>query len=115
MDGIEAECTRDVVSSGTWNVKFQEAIVVPCTPHGECFVVVGGKRVTVVRVDEEHVPCSERGHGGLIPVKLTIEFFICGKVVVVAQGTENVERVLHLWQHLDPQLYRTLVVQRGNM
>ena len=35
VGGIEAEGTKDAVSSGTWNVKFQEAIVVPHPPHGE--------------------------------------------------------------------------------
>ena len=56
--------TRDTVSSGTWNVKFQEAIVVPRPTHGECFVAVGGERVAAVGVDEEHAPCSKRGYGG---------------------------------------------------
>ena len=58
MGGIEAEGTRDVVSSGNWIVKFQEAIVVPHPPHGECFVAVRGERVADVGVDEEHAPRS---------------------------------------------------------
>ena len=115
MGGIKAEGTRDAVSSGTSNVKFQEAIVVPLPPHGEFFVAVRGERVVAVGVDEEHFPRSERDVGGSIPVKLTIEFFVRGKFVVVARGAEHVERVLHLWQHLTPQWYRTLVSQRGNV
>ena len=76
---------------------------------------MGGECVADFGVDEEHDPRSERGYGGSIPVELTIELFIRGKFVVFAQGAEHVERVLHLWQHLAPQLYRTLVVQRGNV
>ena len=36
MGGVEAEGTRDAVSSGNWDVKLQEAIVVPRSSHGEC-------------------------------------------------------------------------------
>ena len=100
MGGIEAEGTRDEVFSGTWNVKFQEAIVVPCPPHSECFVAVGGECVAAVGVDKEHAPRSERGYWGSIPFELTREFFVRGKFVVFARGAEHVERVLHLWQHL---------------
>ena len=89
--------------------------MVPRPLHGECFVAVGGKHVAAVGVDEERSPRSERGYGGSIPAELTIEFFVRGNFVVVARGAEHVERVLHLWQHLAPQLYRTLVVQSGNV
>ena len=51
MGGIEAEGTRDAISSGSWDVKFQEAIVVPRSPHGECFIAVWSKCVADVRVD----------------------------------------------------------------
>ena len=51
MDAIEAEDTRDDISSGTWDVKFQEAIVVPRYPHGEFFVAVGSERVVDFGVD----------------------------------------------------------------
>ena len=89
--------------------------MVPRPPHNECFVAVGGKRVAAVGVDEEHSPCSKRGYGGSIPVELTMDFFVRGKFFVVARGAEHVERVMHLWHHLTPQLYRTLVVQCGNV
>ena len=52
MGGIEVEGTRDAISSGTWDVKLQEVIVVPRSPHGECFFAVGNERVTAVGVDE---------------------------------------------------------------
>ena len=32
MGGVEAEGTRYAVSSGSWDVKFKEAIVVPALP-----------------------------------------------------------------------------------
>ena len=52
MGGVEAKGTRDAVSSGSWDVKFQEAIVVPRSSHGECFITVWSKCVAAVRVDE---------------------------------------------------------------
>ena len=52
MGGIEAKGTRDAVSSGSWDVKLQEAIVVPCSSHGECFITVWSERVAAVGVDE---------------------------------------------------------------
>ena len=51
MGGIEAEGTRDAVSSGSWDVKFQEAIVVPRSSHGECFIAVWSECVSDVGVD----------------------------------------------------------------
>ena len=61
-----------------------------------------GERVAAVVVDKEHTPHSERGYGGSILVELTIELFVHDNFVVVTQGAEHVERVLHLWQHLAP-------------
>ena len=52
MGGVEAEGTRDAVSSGSWDVKFQEAIVVPRSSHGECFIAMWSKCVAAVGVDE---------------------------------------------------------------
>ena len=52
MGGIEAEGTRDVVSSGSWDVKFQEAIVVAFSSHGECFIAVWSECVAAVGVNE---------------------------------------------------------------
>ena len=52
MGGIKAEGIRDAISSGSWDVKFQEAIVVPCSPHGECFITVWSKCVAAVGMDE---------------------------------------------------------------
>ena len=83
MGGVETEGTRDVVSSGSWDVKFQEAIVVAFSSHGECFIAVWSECVAAVEVDEYHSSCSEWGYGGSIPVKLTIEFFISGEFVIV--------------------------------
>ena len=51
MGVIEAEGTRDAVSSGSWDVKFQEAIVVPCFSHGECFIAVWSECVAAVEVN----------------------------------------------------------------
>ena len=51
MGGIEAEGTRDAVSSGSWDVKFQEGIVVPCSSHGECFIAVWIECVAAFEVD----------------------------------------------------------------
>ena len=84
MGGIAAEGTRDAVSSGSWDIKFQEVIVVPRSSPGECFIAVWSECVAAVGVDEYNSSCSERGYGGLIPVELTIEFFICGEFVIVA-------------------------------
>ena len=36
MGGVDAEGTKYAVSSGSWDVKFQEAIVVPRSSHSEC-------------------------------------------------------------------------------
>ena len=52
MGGIEAEGTRDAISSGSWDVKFQEEIVVPRSPHGEFFIAVWRERVAAVGVYE---------------------------------------------------------------
>ena len=52
MRGIEAEGTRDAVSSGSWDVKFQEERVVPRSSHGECFIAMWIECVAAVRVDE---------------------------------------------------------------
>ena len=52
MSRIEAEGTKDAISSGSWDLKFQEAIVVPRSPHGECFISVWSECVEAVRVDE---------------------------------------------------------------
>ena len=45
MGGVEAKGTRYAVSSGSWDVKFQEAIVVPRSSHiamwSECVAAVG--------------------------------------------------------------------------
>ena len=52
MGGVEAEGTRYAVSSGSWDVKFQEAIVVPRSSHVEFFIVMWSKCVAAVGVDE---------------------------------------------------------------
>ena len=52
MSEIEAEGTRDAVSSGSWDVKYQEAIVVPRSSHGEYFISVWSECVVAVGVDE---------------------------------------------------------------
>ena len=57
--------------------------MVPWPPHSKCFVGVGGEGVAAVGVDEEHASHSEQGYVGLILVKLTIEFFVRSKFVVV--------------------------------
>ena len=52
MGGVEAEGIRYAVSSGSWDVKFQEAIVVPRSSQGECFIPVRSEFVAAVGVDE---------------------------------------------------------------
>ena len=52
MGGVEAEGTRDAVSSGSWDVKFQEAIVVPRSSHSECLITMWSECVAAVGVDE---------------------------------------------------------------
>ena len=52
MGGFEAEGTRDALSSDSWDVKFQEAIVVPCSSHSEGFIAVWSECVAAVGVDE---------------------------------------------------------------
>ena len=37
------------------------------------------------------------GDRGSIPVKLNIEFFVSGEIVIVPGGAEHVKCVLHLW------------------
>ena len=84
MGGVKAEGTRCAVSSGSWGVKFQGAIVVPRSSHSEFLIAMWSKCVAAVGVDEYHSSCSEWGYGGSIPIKLAIEFFICGEFVIVA-------------------------------
>ena len=52
MGGVEAEGTIYAVSSGSWDVKFQEAIVVPRSYHGECFIAMWSECVAAAGVDE---------------------------------------------------------------
>ena len=52
MGGVKAEGTRYAVSSGSRDVKFQEAIVVPRSSHSECFIATWSEFVAAVRVDE---------------------------------------------------------------
>ena len=52
MGGVEAEGTRDAVSSDSWDVNFQEAIVVPRSSHGECSIAVWSECVAAVGVNE---------------------------------------------------------------
>ena len=52
MGGVEAEGSNDAVSSGIWDVKFQEAIVEPRSSHGECFIAVWSECVAAVGVNE---------------------------------------------------------------
>ena len=52
MGGVEAEGTRYTVSSGSWDVKFQEAIVVPRSSHSECLIAMWSKCVAAVGMDE---------------------------------------------------------------
>ena len=57
--------------------------MLPCSSHGECVNAVWSECAAAAGVDEEHFSCSEHGYGGLISVDLNIEFFICGKAVIV--------------------------------
>ena len=52
MGGVEAEGTRYAVSSGSWDVKFQEAVVVPRSSHSECLISMWSECVAAVGVDE---------------------------------------------------------------
>ena len=52
MGEIKVEGTRYTVSSGSWDVKFQEAIVVPRSSHSECFIAVWSKCVAAVGLEK---------------------------------------------------------------
>ena len=50
MLGVEAVCSAEAVSSGGWDVKFKQAVVVRCASDRESFVTVWCERVAVVGV-----------------------------------------------------------------
>ena len=50
MLGVEAVCSAEAVSSGGWDIKFKQAVVVWRAANSEPFVAVRCKRVTVVGV-----------------------------------------------------------------
>ena len=49
---VEVEGTRYAVSSGSWDVKLQEAIVVPRSSHSECLIAMWSEYVAAVGVNE---------------------------------------------------------------
>ena len=52
MGGVEAKGTKYVVSSGSWDVKLEEAIVVPRSSHSECLITMWSECGAAVGVDE---------------------------------------------------------------
>ena len=52
MGRFEVEGTIYAVSSGSWDVKFQEAIVVPRSSHSERLIEMCSECVAAVGVDE---------------------------------------------------------------
>ena len=90
-------------------------MVVRGTTDGECLVAVGRERVARVGGDVDHALVAEGRHGRSVPIKRTFYFLVRREIVVISRRAHHVQRVLHLRDHLAPQLDGTAGVHGGDV
>ena len=86
-----------------------------CSSHHEGFVAVGGECVTRVRGEVHHSLVTEGRHRHAVPVGRDAQLLIGGEFAVFPGGAKHVECVLHLREHLAPEVNGVAVIERGDV